>query len=86
MALHEIAREALEEIRAIDGTGVTDGHEAEILAAIDKAMHRAMEICCKEQADVVEQHLSHATGVAERINEESDRRRGLLISTLTAMR
>ena len=35
---------------------------------------------------LVEQHLSHATGVAEQINEETDRRRGLLISNLTAMR
>ncbi len=86
MALHQIARDALEEIKAVEGTGVTDGHEAEILAAIDKAMHRAMELCCKEQAKVVEQHLSHATGVAEQINEETDRRRGLLIANLSAMR
>lgn len=86
MALNEIARAALEEIKAIEGTNVTDGHEAEILAVIDKAMHKAMEVCCREQADVVEQHLSHATGVAERINQETEKRRSLLIANLTAMR
>ncbi|SDL06682.1 hypothetical protein [Aliiruegeria lutimaris] len=86
MALSKIARDALEEIKAIEGIGVTDGHEAEILAAIDKAMHRAMEVCCREQAAIVEQHLTHATGVAERINEETERRRNLLIANLSAMR
>ncbi len=86
MSLHDIARRALEEIKAVEGTGVTDGHEAEILAAIDKAMHAAMEVCCREQADVVEQHLSHVTGVAERINQETERRQELLIANLTAMR
>ena len=86
MGLNQIARDALEEIKAIEGTGLAAGHDAKVLAAIDKAMHRAMELCCKEQAKVVEQHLSHATGVAERINEETDRRRGLLIANLSAMR
>ena len=86
MPLRDIARDALEEIKAVEGTGVTSGHEAEILAAIDKAMHRAMEVCCKQNAEVVEEHLSHATGVAERINEETQRRRGLLIANLSAMR
>lgn len=86
MSLHEIARDALEEIKAIEGTGVTEGHEAEILAAVDRAMHRAMDVCCKHHAEIVEEHLTHATGVAERINEESDRRRTILIANLSAMR
>ncbi len=86
MPLNQIARDALEEIKTIEGTGVTAGQEAEILAAIDKAMHRAMEVCCKEQAEIVEQHLSHATGVAEQINEEAERRRRLLVANLAAMR
>lgn len=86
MALNEIARDALEEIKAIEGAGVTTGHEAEILAAIDKAMHRAMEVCCREQAKIVEEHLAHSRGVARQINEETDRRRGLLVTNLSAMR
>ncbi|SFC35655.1 hypothetical protein [Tropicimonas isoalkanivorans] len=86
MSLNEIAHRALEEIKRIEGIGVTDGHEAEILAAIDKAMHGAMEICSRENADIVEQHLSHATGAAERINEEADRRRTLLVANLSALR
>ncbi|MFD0978945.1 MULTISPECIES: hypothetical protein [Tropicimonas] len=86
MTLNAIAHQALEEIKAIEGTGVTEGHEAEILAAIDKAMHAAMEVCCKENAAVVEQHLTHATGVAEQINEETDRRRTLLVANLSALR
>ncbi|WP_068109772.1 hypothetical protein [Tropicimonas marinistellae] len=86
MPLKDIAHQALEEIKAIEGTGVTDGHEAEILAAIDKAMHAAMEVCCRENAEIVEQHLSHATGVAEQINEAADRRRTLMVANLSAMR
>lgn len=86
MSLSQIARDALEEIKAIEGTGVTDGHEAEILAAIDRAMHRAMEICSRDLADVVEEHLEHSRGVARQINEESERRRKLLIANLSALR
>ena len=86
MSLERIARQALEEIKVIEGTSVTAGHEAEILAAVNKAMHAAMEICCTQHAEIVEEHLSHATGVAERINEETDRRRNLMISNLSAMR
>ncbi|RYH10553.1 hypothetical protein [Tropicimonas sp. IMCC6043] len=86
MALHQIARDALEEIKAIEGTSVTEGHEAEILAAIDKAMHRAMEVCCREHAEVVDEHLDHSRGVARQINEETERRRKLLIANLSALR
>lgn len=86
MALNQIARRALEEIRAIEDSGLHDGHDAEILAAIDKAMHAAMELCSRENAEIVEQHLSHATGVAERINEAADRKRNLLIANLSALR
>jgi hypothetical protein len=86
MALHEIARKALDEIRAIEDSGLHDGHDAEILAAIDKAMDGAIQVCCHTHAEVVEQHLSHATGVAEEINVEADKRRGLLIANLSALR
>lgn len=86
MSLHDIARDALEEIKAIEGTGVTDGHEAELLKVIDRAMHRAMDVCCSQHAEIVEEHLSHATGVAERINLDSEKQRMLLMSNLTAMR
>lgn len=86
MALNQIARDALDEIKAIEGVGLTPGHEAEILAAIDKAMHRAMDICSRQHAEIVEQHLSHATGIAEQINQETDRRRSALIANLSALR
>ncbi len=86
MALHEIARQALEEIRAIEDSGLHDGHDAEIIAAVEKAMDEALRVYCQTHAEVVEQHLSHATGVAEQINEEADKRRGLLIANLSAFR
>ncbi len=86
MALKDIAQHALEEIRAAAGPGATDGHEPEILAALDKAMHAAIELNSERHAEIVEAHLSHAVGVAAQINEAAEKSRGLLIANLSAMR
>ena len=86
MPLHEISQRALSDIQAIDGIALTDQQAAEVLAAIDRALQAATALCGQEHASVVAAHLEHATGVAAQINEESDRRRGLLIANLSAMR
>ncbi|PRY25434.1 hypothetical protein CLV78_102613 [Aliiruegeria haliotis] len=86
MSMKEIARTALDEMKAIEGSGLSNEHDAEILAVIERALHAATGVWVAEHAELVAEHLSHSSGVAQEINEEAERRRGLLMANLSAMR
>ena len=86
MTLHDIAAEALEQIKRVGEIEYSSEDEKQILLAIEKAMLEAANACCVENAMVVESFLNRNKEAAMQINKEIERRRKLLISNLSAMR
>ncbi|MHA1553461.1 MAG: hypothetical protein ACTSU0_03520 [Alphaproteobacteria bacterium] len=86
MSTSEAMEAAVAKISRLIGDEASTETRNAVLAAVEEAMATAIRFNCAQNSMVVESMLHRQADMARRINEESVRRRELLISNLSAMR